>query len=71
MEKMAEKPEDFNQKAYVRGYIRENIVYKKLNFNRNNGADVKMVEWLDAQPEGISNYLKRLIGDDMNKRTKK
>lgn len=62
-----EKSGGFDMKAYIRGYQREYIVYKKLNLNAKNEDDMKMAKWLESQPEGTSNYLKRLVREDMNK----
>ena len=65
---MAEK---FNQKEYVKEYQRENRIAKKVTFNRKNPDDMKLVEWLDTRPEGIVQYLKTLIREDMENRTRK
>lgn len=59
---MAEK---FNQAEYIKEYQRENRITKKVTFNRKNPDDMAMVEWLDNRPEGIVQYLKSLIRDDM------
>ena len=61
---MAEK---FNQAEYIKEYQRENRITKKVTFNRKNPDDMVMVEWLDNRPEGIVQYLKRLIREDMEK----
>lgn len=61
------KSGNFDQKEYVNDYIKKTIVYRRMNFNRNKPDDMQMVEWIDAQPEGASNYLKRLVQDDMSK----
>lgn len=55
----------FDQKEYVKEYQRENRIAKKVTFNRKNPDDMAMVEWLDHRPEGIVQYLKSLIRDDM------
>lgn len=59
---MAEK---FNQAEYIKEYQRENRITKKVTFNRKNPDDMEMVEWLNNRPEGIVQYLKRLIREDM------
>ena len=66
-EQMAEK---FNQKEYIKEYQRENRITKKVTFNRKNPDDMAMVEWLDNRPEGIVQYLKTLIREDMETRTR-
>lgn len=66
---MPRKPSgDFNQLEYIRGYVREQIVYKKLSLNRGNPEDMKLLEWIEKQPEGVSAYLKRLIIADREAR---
>lgn len=62
-----QKSGGFDQKKYVNDYIKSKIVYRKMNFNNSKPEDMRMVEWIDAQPEGVSNYLKRLVMADMNK----
>lgn len=59
----------FDQKAYVNEYIKEKIKYRRMNFNTGKPDDMAMVEWIDSQPEGVSNYLKRLVLADMQKNT--
>ena len=61
-----QKSGTFDQRKYVREYLQENIIYRKINFNAKKPEDMVIKEWLDAQKEeGISNYLKRLIRADM------
>jgi hypothetical protein len=65
---MPRKPSgNFNQKDYINKYVQDNIVYKRINFSRSNPDDMAISAWLDAQKdgEGISNYIKRLIMQDM------
>jgi hypothetical protein len=59
---MSEKKTDWVQ--YRKQYQRRHIRFRKMNFNLEKPDDVKMLEWLDAQPEGVSNYLKRLVAAD-------
>lgn len=56
----------FDQAAYVRQYQRENRIEKKVTFNRNNSDDMALLEWLASRPEGMVQYIKRLIRSDMN-----
>lgn len=65
---MRENKGSFDQAAYIRGYVKVNVRYKKMNFNVNQADDMALYEWIEKQPEGTSNYLKRLVRDDMNKR---
>ena len=62
-----QKSGNFDPKQYVNDYIKTKIVYRRMNFNNGKPEDMQMVEWIDAQPEGVSNYLKRLVLDDMSK----
>lgn len=50
---------------YMREYIAAKIVYRKANFAREKPEDMMLLEWIDAQPEGTSPYLKRLVLADM------
>ena len=63
---MPRKPSgEFDQKKYVNEYIKTTIVYRRMNFNKGKPEDMQMVEWIDSQPEGTSNYLKRLVLQDI------
>lgn len=65
---MPRKPSgEFNQKQYVNEYIKAKIVYRRMNFNNGKPDDMTMLAWIDSQPEGVSNYLKRLVLQDMQK----
>lgn len=55
----------FNQNEYIKEYQRQNIRYRKMNFNLTKVEDTEMLEWIARQPEGASNYLKRLVEKDM------
>ena len=63
---MSEK-EGFNYRGYMRRYITEKIIYKRVNFSRGNAEDQKLLDWIAMQPEGISPYIKRLIREDMER----
>lgn len=58
----------FDPKVYGKQYQQSFIVYRKINFNRQNSADMEMMNWIDEQEEGTSNYLKRLVRSDMDAR---
>jgi hypothetical protein len=62
-----EKSGLFDQAEYIKEYQRENRFSKKVTFNRKNPDDMEMVAWLDSRPEGIVQYLKWLIRDDMER----
>ena len=56
---------NFDQKEYVKAYHREFRIEKKVTFNRKSPDDMALLEWLEGQPEGTVQYLKRLIREDM------
>ena len=65
---MPKKPSGlFNQAEYVKQYHREQVIGKKVTFNRNNPDDMELLEWLVNRPEGMVGYIKKLIREDMNK----
>lgn len=53
------------QYAYNQKYQLQNIIQKKLVFNRTNETDLKILAWLDSLKEAICPYIKRLILEDM------
>ena len=63
------KPENYKDAEYKKTYQREHIVFKKMNFNTSKEEDVKMIEWIEKQPEGASPYLKRLVQKDIETNT--
>lgn len=56
------------RKAYQREYRRIYMRQKSINFNLANVDDVELMKWLEAQEEGISAYLRRLIRKDKMRR---
>ena len=61
----------FDAKTYIRNYVAEKLTYKKVHFVKGKPDDEEMIAWLDAQPEGIAPYIKRLIRADMEARQTK
>ena len=61
----------FDAKTYIRNYVAEKLMYKNVHFVKGKPEDEAMVAWLDAQPEGIAPYIKRLIRADMDARQPK
>jgi hypothetical protein len=55
----------FDQLKYIGEYNRQNIVYRKISFNKKNQDDKAIMEWIDSQEESTSSYLKRLALEDM------
>ena len=52
--------------AYDSKYIMENVVQRKIIFNKAVAEDVEMLEWLDGH-ENKNQYVKELIREDMRK----
>lgn len=58
----------FDKSQYDMEYARENITRKFLAFNKNDPADVAILEHLRNIPRGTMNeYIKQLIRDDMKR----
>lgn len=62
------KTEAFNQADYIKGYQRDFIRFRKMNFNLSKPGDVELLSWIDSQPWGVSYYLKSLVLSDMEER---
>ena len=58
----------FDARAYMNQYVKEKIIYKRVNFTRGKAEDEELLTWLDAQSEGIAPYISRLIRADMESR---
>lgn len=58
-----------NKTAYNIKYARENYKGKNLYFNTRIPEDIALFDWIKEQPEGGTPYIKRLIREDMEKRT--
>ncbi len=52
---------NFNQVDYVKSYVKENIIIKKVFFNKKNEQD--MLDWIKNR--NFSGYIKWLIRSDM------
>lgn len=59
---------NFDARKYMREYVAEKLVYKRVNFVKGKPEDEALLAWLAEQPEGIAPYLKRLIRQDMEAR---
>ena len=55
----------FDPRAYMNQYVKEKIIYKRVNFTRGKEEDEELLAWIDAQPEGTAPYIRRLIREDM------
>lgn len=63
-----QKSGNFDQKEYDKAYHKEYTYYKHLSLNRKSPEDDEIAVWLDSQSESISQYLKRLVKEDMQRR---
>ena len=50
-------------------YAKENFQCKNLSFNKKIPEDIALLDWVKVQPEGGNAYIKRLIREDMERRT--
>lgn len=55
-----------DEKAYKydQDYIKANLIKILITYNRKKPDDMAELEWLNAQEEGKSAYIKRLIRED-------
>lgn len=56
-----------NKRGYMNEYIKANVVYRRINFSVKNLEDMQMVQWLDSREEGIAQYVKGLIRQDIRR----
>jgi len=56
----------FDKSTYDKEYAKEHIKRKHIPFNTSNPDDLEILEWL-ASKGNISQYVKRLIREDMEK----
>lgn len=61
-----QKSGEFNKKEYDLQYMKDNIKRRLLPFNMNKPEDKVLWDWLD-KVDNITEYIKRLIKDDMAK----
>lgn len=59
------KSGNFDSNKYVTEYMKENIRHIKVSLNKSKPDDVKVINWIESQPEGASGYIKRLVREDM------
>ena len=55
----------FDKKKYDTEYNIAHVKNKRVPFNNTNPEDVKLLAWLEQQGN-CTQYIKRLIRDDMN-----
>ena len=59
-----------NKKAYDAAYAKKNFKCKSIAFNTLYPADMALLDWVKQQAEGGTQYIKRLIREDMEKRNR-
>lgn len=59
------------QNKYERdqSYIKNNLMFVNLSFNRKKPDDMILYEWLEGVCESKVSYVKRLIREDMERHT--
>lgn len=62
------KEQPFDKAAYDIQYNRDNIVTKRVPFNRQNPNDMQLLDWSANQSESFTAYVKRLIAKDLQER---
>ena len=60
-----------NKKAYDAAYAKKNFKCKNLAFNTLYPADIALLDWVKQQAEGGTQYIKRLIREDMEKKQRR
>ena len=56
--------------AYDQQYIKQNITFKNIPFNKNKPEDQELLEWIGQQPN-FSQYVKQLIQQDKKNKEEK
>lgn len=64
-----------NQINYQKRYNNDHVSWRKVSFNDKNPDDMILAAWIDAQKElpskeSTSAYIKRLVREDMERRSK-
>lgn len=60
-----------NKKKYNNEYAKNFFKSKLIQFNVQYPDQMEMFDWINAQPEGGNEYIRRLIRADMEARKKK
>ena len=55
----------YNKKAFDAEYHKQNLIQKKISFNKKNQDDMELLAYLEQKPN-FSQYTKNLIRKDMN-----
>ena len=60
-----------NKKKYNNEYAKNFFKSKLIQFNVQYPDQMEMLEWINSQPEGGNEYIRRLIRADMEARKSK
>ena len=60
-----------NKKKYNNEYAKNFFKSKLIQFNVQYPDQMEMLEWINAQPEGGNEYIRRLVRADMEARKSK
>lgn len=56
-----------NKREYDKAYMKQFFKGKTITFNTKNADDIALLDWIKAQPEEGTKYIKRLILEDMER----
>lgn len=57
----------FDKSKYDQEYHKANYITKRIPFNKQIPEDLKLLTFAESQPENFTQYIKRLIRQDMEK----
>ena len=58
----------FDKSKYDQQYSKLFVTKKLIPFNKLKKEDVELLQWIEAQEENATQYVKRLVREDMNKK---
>ena len=56
-----------NKSKYDQEYRRKYVVKKLIPFNKKKQEDMDILDWIESRPENSTQYIKRLVREDMEK----
>lgn len=59
-----------HQIEYMKDYNNRHVKWRKVSFNDKTPDDMILMNWIDSQEESTSAYIKRLVREDMERRSK-
>ena len=58
-----------NKRKYDQEYAKKYFKSKIISFNTKKPDDIALLDWIKSQPEEGTKYIKRLVKEDMERRT--